>query len=164
MGEAETIRLRPIGFAHTNASDEETRAKPEGFEGTVEILPQFEDALDGLKGFSHLLVISYFDRLRPEQIGPLKVKPRRLLEAGLRLEDLPLVGVFSVDSPTRPNPIGLTLVRLIKVEGRILRVSGLDLFDGTPILDVKAYLQQYRAGDYSMAEWYAKLLEKARRL
>jgi len=93
-------------------------------------------------------VLAYFDRLRPEQIGPLKVKPRGLLRRGFKLEELPLLGVFALDSPTRPNPIGLSLVRLIKREGNRLFVQGLDFFDGTPILDIKGYRPQYRTDSY----------------
>jgi tRNA (Thr-GGU) A37 N-methylase len=101
----------------------------------------------------------YFDRLRPEQIGPLKVKPRGLLRRGFKLEDLPELGVFALDSPTRPNQIGLTLVRVVKREGRRIWVQGLDFFDGTPILDVKGYQPQYRSDDYTMPQWFRGLAD-----
>jgi len=74
--------------------------------------PGFQDGLDGLDGFSHIFVLSHLDRLKPEQIGVLKVRPRRLVGKGFKLDELPLVGVFALDSPTRPNPIALSLVRL----------------------------------------------------
>jgi tRNA (L-threonylcarbamoyladenosine(37)-C2) methyltransferase TrmO-like protein len=97
------------------------------------------------------------DRLRRDQIGPLQVKPRRLVNRGLKLEDLPLLGVFALDSPTRPNPIGLTLVRLLGRQGRFLNVSGLDYFDATPILDIKGYRPTYRVGEFDVPDWYKKL-------
>jgi tRNA-Thr(GGU) m(6)t(6)A37 methyltransferase TsaA len=127
---------------------------------SVEIFPEFHDALAGLEGFSHVFVLSYFNQLRPEQIGPLKVKPRRLLSKGFRLEELPLVGVFAIDSPTRPNPIGLSLVELVKVEGGNLTVRGLDCFDGTLVLDIKPYTAQHRADQYKLADWYEDLRAK----
>jgi tRNA (adenine37-N6)-methyltransferase len=94
-------------------------------------------------------------------VGPLKVRPRRLLRRGFTLEELPLVGVFAIDSPTRPNPIGLSLVTLLKIEGNRLRVRGLDLFDGTPILDIKPYRADYRAEQYELPEWYRSIRERA---
>ena len=72
------------------------------------------------------------------------MKPRGLLRRGFKLEALPLLGVFALDSPTRPNRIGLTLVCVVKGEGNRLFVQGLDFFDGTPILDIKGYRPQYR--------------------
>ncbi|HXK28308.1 MAG TPA: TrmO family methyltransferase, partial [Candidatus Binatia bacterium] len=104
-------------------------------------------------------VIVYFDRLRPEQIGPLKVKPRGLLRRGFKLEELPLLGVFALDSPTRPNPIGLTLVRLLRREGNRLFVQGLDFFDRTPVLDIKGYRPNYRADDFILPDWFRKLAD-----
>ena len=153
------IKFQPIGIIHTKGSDAEVREKGD-VEGELEIFPAFEEGLDGLDGYSHLFVLVYFDRLRPEQIGPLKVKPRGLLKRGFKLEELPLLGVFALDSPTRPNPIGLTLVELIKREGNRLFVKGLDFFDRTPILDIKGYRPQYHSDDYTLPEWFRKLADK----
>lgn len=150
------ITFKPIGIIHTGVSDDEVREKGD-CEGEVEIFPEFADGLDGVDGYSHLFVVIYFDRLRPEQIGPLKVKPRGLLRRGFKLEDLPELGVFALDSPTRPNPIGLTLVRLISRRGNRLFVKGLDFFDGTPVLDIKTYRGQYRADDFTVPQWFRTL-------
>lgn len=157
------IVLKPVGVVRTQASEEQVRRKPD-LEGIVEIYPDFEDALDGIDGFSHLFVICYFHNLRPEQVGPLKVKPRGLLRKGLRLEELPLLGVFALDSPTRPNPIGLTLVQFLRREKMRLFVKGLDVFDGTPILDIKGYRPQYRAENFSLPKWHGELMEKTRQI
>lgn len=157
----ERINFRAVGVVRTGASDDELRERHEEAESTIEVFPEFQEALEGLEGFSHIFVLSYLNKLRPEQIGPLKVKPRRLLRRGFTLEELPLVGVFAIDSPTRPNPIGLSLVTLLKIEGNRLHVRGLDLFNGTPILDIKPYRGDYREESYALAEWYRKIREKA---
>ena len=152
------INFKPIGVIHTQATD--TEVKEDGDRaGEIEIYPEFADGLAGIDGYSHLFVLVYFDRLRPEQIGPLKVKPRGLVRRGFKLEDLPELGVFALDSPTRPNPIGLTLVRVISRQDRRILVQGLDFFDGTPILDLKGYRPQYRTDNYTMPQWFQGLAD-----
>jgi len=151
-----TIQFTPIGIIHTTSTDAEVKVKG-GREGELEIYSEFAEGLEGIDGYSHLFVLVYFDRLRPEQIGPLKVKPRGLLRRGFTLEELPLLGVFALDSPTRPNPIGLTLVRLLRREGNRLFVQGLDFFDHTPILDIKGYRPNYRADDFTLPDWFRNL-------
>jgi tRNA-Thr(GGU) m(6)t(6)A37 methyltransferase TsaA len=153
------ITFKPIGIIHTQGSNAEVREKGE-LDGELEIYPEFAEALDGIDGYSHLFVLVYFDRLRPEQIGPLKVKPRGLLKRGFKLEELPLLGVFALDSPTRPNPIGLTLARFLRREGNRLFVEGLDFFDGTPILDIKGYRAQYRTDEFTVPEWFRALADE----
>ena len=152
--------FRQVGVVRTKSSDDRVKETDQELEASVEIFPEFQDALDGLDGFSHIFVLSYLHKLRPDQIGPLKVRPKRLLKAGLKAEELPWVGVFAIESPTRPNPIGLSLVKLIRREGTRLIVSGLDVFDGTPVLDVKPYTESYRADGYELAEWNKRLIEK----
>lgn len=153
------IDLTPIGVVRTGATDADVRAEPHDIEGELEVFAEYAPALEGIDGYSHLFVICYFDRLRPEQVGPLQVRPRRLTKKGFRLEDLPLLGVLALDSPTRPNAIGLTLVRLLGREGRRLSVLGLDLFDGTPILDIKGYQADYQPAEFSVPEWYTRLMD-----
>jgi len=160
MESREEFRLRPVGFVKTSASKDDVKLLRGAGDSRVEIYPEFRDALDGLEGFSHVFILSYFNQLRPDQIGPLRVKPRRLLSKGLELKDLPTVGVFALGSPTRPNPIGLSLVELLKVEEGALLVRGLDCFDGTPVLDVKAYRVDYRAESYEFPQWYRELKRK----
>lgn len=149
------IKLRPIGVVHTKGSDAEVKEKGD-LEGELVIYPEFQEALEGIDGYSHLFVIVYFDRLRREQIGPLRVKPRGLMRRGFTLEELPLLGVLALDSPTRPNPIGLTLVRFLGREANRLFVQGLDFFNETPILDIKGYCPQYRAENYTLPDWFRK--------
>lgn len=155
------IVLSPIGLVRTSASQDDVRLRSKESESIVEIYPEFQEALEGLRGFSHIFVLSYFNQLRPEQIGPLKVKPRRLIMKGFKLEELPLVGVFAIDSPTRPNPIGLSLARLMSIDAGKLTVRGLDCFDGTPVLDIKPSRPDYRADDYELSDWYKALRLRA---
>ena len=158
------FRAAPIGVVHTRETRDAIKEKRAGIVSEIEVFPEFEEALGGLEGFSHVFVISHLNQLRPEQIGPLKVKPKALLRYGLKLEELPTVGVFALDSPTRPNPIGLSLVSLVGRKGRTLTVRGLDVFDGTPVLDIKPYESGYRTEAYSVPEWHAALLRKAGRV
>ena len=92
----------------------------------------------------------------------LIVKPRRLVKYGFSLDELPDMGVFASDAPVRPNPIGLSVVRLHEINGRFLRVSGLDLFDGTPVIDIKPYTPDRVVKDYYLPKWYTELLNKVR--
>jgi tRNA-Thr(GGU) m(6)t(6)A37 methyltransferase TsaA len=149
------IKLRPIGVVHTKGTDAEVKEKGD-LEGELVIYPDFQEALEGIDGYSHLFVIVYFDRLRAEQVGPLRVKPRGLMRRGFTLEELPLLGVFALDSPTRPNPIGLTLVRFLGREANRLFVQGLDFFNETPILDIKGYRPQYHTENYTLPDWFRK--------
>lgn len=151
------VLFKPIGVVRTQASETDIRSESREIEAELEIFPEFEPGLEGIDGYSHLFVLGYFNKLRPDQISPLQVKPVRLVNRGFKLEELPVLGVFSLDSPTRPNPIGLTLVRFISREGRRLKVRGIDFFDGTPILDIKAYRPEYRADEFDVPEWYKKL-------
>ncbi len=97
-------------------------------EGVLEILPEFEPGLQDIEGFSHLYVIWEFDRSTGYDL------------VGTPPSDDRPHGVFATRAPRRPSPIGLTVVELLGREGRRLRVRGLDMLDGTPILDIKPYL------------------------
>jgi tRNA-Thr(GGU) m(6)t(6)A37 methyltransferase TsaA len=162
VGSAKQMALKPVGVVHTKASDSQIKEEHREVEAVVEIFPEFEEALQGLDGYSHLFILSYLHKLRPDQIGPLKVKPKRATRRGFKLEELPTLGVFALDSPTRPNPIGLTLVRLVKRHGRKLFVAGIDLFDSTPVVDIKPYQPDYQVNKYTVPEWYLKLMDKRR--
>ncbi len=129
--------MRTIGVVRSPYT--ETRQIPKGCgarheaEGTLEVLPEFEPGLTDIEGFSHLYVVWVFDRAEGyELVGtpPTDSKPH---------------GVFATRSPRRPNPIGLTVVRLLGRAGCKLRVAGVDMLDGTPILDIKPYLSSIAA-------------------
>ena len=159
----EEVKFSPIGIVHRKAADDVVKEKAGGLESVIEIYPRYQEGLAGLEGFSHIFVLAYFSRLRPGQVGPLKVKPKRLVKYGLKLEEIPEVGVFALDSPTRPNPIGLSLARLLRIEeGNKLVVADLEYFDGTPILDIKPYQAGYRTEKYELPRWNTELSKKAK--
>jgi tRNA-Thr(GGU) m(6)t(6)A37 methyltransferase TsaA len=135
----QTFTMRPIGYVRSRYT--ETSQIPKGCgashdaEGTIEIVPEFEQGLLDIEGFSHLYVLWVFDRNTDyELVGtpPSDDRPH---------------GVFATRSPYRPNPIGQTIVRLHGREGRVLRVAGLDMLDGTPVLDIKPYLTSVPDGE-----------------
>ena len=124
--------MRPIGYV--KSTYKETHEIPKGLgakheaEGVLEIMTEYEPGLMDIEGFSHLIVIWAFDR---SEGFKLVVTPP---------SDDRLHGVFATRSPQRPNPIGLTVVELMGREGPVLRVRGIDMLDGSPILDIKPYL------------------------
>jgi tRNA (adenine37-N6)-methyltransferase len=123
---------QPIGFVSSPYKD--TGEIPKGLgakhevDGMLKILPEFELGLTDIEGFSHLIVIWAFDRSQGFDL------------LGTPPSDNRPHGVFATRSPRRPNPIGLTTVELLRREGRLLHVRGVDMLDGTPILDIKPYL------------------------
>ena len=131
------IHLRPIGVVRSRYVN--TADIPKGLgaqhaaEGVLEIRPELEAGLADIEGFSHLYVIWIFDRAEGAE-----------LTAWPPSDDRPH-GVFATRSPQRPNPIGLTVVELLGRDGARLRVKGLDMLDGTPILDIKPYLSNVPA-------------------
>jgi tRNA-Thr(GGU) m(6)t(6)A37 methyltransferase TsaA len=133
------MTLEPIGVVHSPYRDTTDVPKGAGAqhdaEGILEIRPELEPGLADIEGFSHLIVIWVFHR----SAGPELV-------AYPPSDDRPH-GVFATRSPQRPNPIGLTVVRLLGRDGPKLRVHGVDMLDGTPILDIKPYLSSVPAGE-----------------
>jgi tRNA (adenine37-N6)-methyltransferase len=145
----DTIVMRPIGYARTPFT--ETSAIPKGLdakhvaEGVLEIRPDLEDGLTDIEGFSHLYVIWAFHR---SEGYDLLTKPPS--------DDRPH-GLFATRTPRRPNPIALTVVELIRRDANRLHVRGVDMVDGSPILDIKPYLsglteQQVKRGWLEEAE------------
>lgn len=131
------IQLEPIGVVRSPYTEggqvpKGTGAKHEA-EGWLELRPELEAGLTDIEGFSHLFVIWVFDRSAGYDLlaqPPTATRPH---------------GVFTTRSPRRPNPIALTVVELLERDGRRLRVRGLDMLDGTPILDLKPYLSSVPA-------------------
>ncbi len=124
--------MKPIGVVRSQYSDTAEIPKGRGAEhhaeGVLDILPEYEQGLTDIDGFSHLYVIWVFDRAEGSSLiatPPSDNKPH---------------GVFATRSPQRPNPIGLTVVTLLRREANTLFVRGVDMLDGTPILDIKPYL------------------------
>lgn len=127
-----TIAFTPIGFVRSPFTDTAQIPKGPGAEhtaeGVLELRPELREGLTDIEGFSHLYVIWVFDRVQGHTLlstPPTATRPH---------------GVFATRSPRRPNPIGLTVVTLLRRDGHELHVRGVDMLDGTPILDIKPYL------------------------
>jgi tRNA (adenine37-N6)-methyltransferase len=142
------IILKPIGVVQTDASGDEVRDKSRLSQ--ILINHELAEALDGITGFSHLFVLFWLHQIPAEQRKTLKVHPRGR-------KDMPLLGAFATRTMLRPNPVGLTLVELIQVEGNVLTVRGLDAFDGTPVLDIKPFDSWDTAQAFKVPEWWTKL-------
>jgi tRNA-Thr(GGU) m(6)t(6)A37 methyltransferase TsaA len=129
------IQYTPIGVIHSPFSDSAKMpiqpSGARGIPGEIEIEPQFIPALDDLEGFSRIIVLYHFHRVRKcslRVIPFLDTRPR---------------GLFATRAPSRPNPIGISVVRLTGVEGSLIRVTDIDVLDGTPVLDIKPYIPDF---------------------
>jgi tRNA-Thr(GGU) m(6)t(6)A37 methyltransferase TsaA len=144
---------RPIGYVRSPFRQTSEIPKGPGArhpeEGTLEIRPEFEAGLADVEGFSHLFVLWVF-----HQAGGYE------LTANPPTDNRPH-GVFATRSPRRPNPIGLTVVELLGREGRTLRVRGVDMLDGSPILDIKPYLSSIPESSLRRG-WLAQAEARAR--
>ncbi|MCX8187748.1 MAG: tRNA (N6-threonylcarbamoyladenosine(37)-N6)-methyltransferase TrmO [Nitrososphaeria archaeon] len=158
----ELIVVKPIGYVHTSYDDAEvSQSWPRGVSGYIEILPEYIDGISGLEGFSHILILAWMHKVSEEKRRVLRVRYKRLLQAGISPEELPEVGVFASDSPHRPNPIAITTARIIKIEKNMIYVDGIDLYNGTPVLDLRAYMPHHSLREFSIPDWYQHLLEKS---
>ena len=142
------LELTPIGLIHSpHRQAEGTPIQSRwaaGIEGTVELFPEFAPGLRDLEGFDRIWLLYWFDRARAAQ---LEVVP--YLDTQKR-------GVFATRAPSRPNPIGLSCVRLLAVEGSLLRVADVDVLDGTPLLDIKPYVPEFDVFTAQRVGWYAR--------
>jgi tRNA-Thr(GGU) m(6)t(6)A37 methyltransferase TsaA len=151
----EEIVLKPIGFVRTKAVGDEVKDK--GRISQIVVNGKLAEALEGIEGFSHLFVLFWLNEISSEERKTVKVHPRGR-------QDLPLLGVFATRTKLRPNPIGLTMVELVKVEGNVLTVRGLDAFDKTPILDIKPFDFWDTPKEAKVPQWWTKMeKEKAQK-
>ena len=148
----QTIILKPIG--HVVSPVEETVDEKWGCVlSRVVLLPEYAGGLDGLDGFSHVIIVTYLNKAKYEPAMHLKRRPRGL-------ESMPLVGIFSQRAKDRPNPIGITAVRVVRVGTDHLEVQGLDAINGTPVLDIKPYYPHYdKIENPQTPEWVAELMK-----
>ena len=148
------MKLAPIGIIHSPHSQptgtpvQSTYAT--GFTGTVEIFPAFAAGLRDLAGFERIWLIYWFDRVCAAQ---LEVVPYL---------DTASHGIFATRAPCRPNPIGFSSVRLLGIDGNLLRVADLDMLDGTPLLDLKPYVPAFDAFTAERIGWCSRLAEGTR--
>ncbi len=142
------ICYTPIGVIHSPFK--EPRGVPiqpaaaRGVRGTVEVFSEYVEGLKDLDGFSHIILIYHFHLARKKS---LLVTP---------FLDNEQNGVFATRAPSRPNPIGLSVVRLLKVEGSILEVENVDIVDGTPLLDIKPYVPEFDHFKVERCGWLEK--------
>jgi len=142
------FEFAPIGTIHSPFSEPEDMpiqpAGAEGYAGTVEVFEGFRAGLVDLDGFSHIFLLDVFHYSR-----------------GFDLRVVPFLdsrqhGVFATRAPRRPNPIGLSVVRLERIEHGVLQVSNIDILDGTPLLDIKPYVPAFDAPDQVRSGWLEK--------
>ena len=120
----------------------------------IHLEPQYQGGLQGLEGFSHVLVVFYLDRIPPFDAA------NQLLRRPRGMENMQELGVFAQRTKYRPNPIGVTAVALQGIKGNILSVRGLDALDGTPVLDIKPYIPEFdRIKDVGLPDWVAHVME-----
>ena len=129
------MQIKPIGVIYTPFSDiAEMPIQPsgaQGIEGQIEIAPELVEGLKDLEGFSHIIVLYQFHQVTRTE---LSVTPFLDAEAH---------GIFATRAPTRPNPIGLSVLELKDISANVLRVGNVDILDGTPLLDIKPYVPEF---------------------
>jgi tRNA-Thr(GGU) m(6)t(6)A37 methyltransferase TsaA len=139
------IKYKPIGIIHSPFKEPKgTPIQPAGAKGTngiVEIFPEYAEGLKDIEGFSHIILLYHFHLSK----GPaLIAKPYM---------DNKTHGVFAMRGPSRPNPIGISVVRLAKVEGKMLHIRDVDIVDGTPLLDIKPYVPEFDIREVEGIGW-----------
>jgi tRNA-Thr(GGU) m(6)t(6)A37 methyltransferase TsaA len=146
--------VKPIGIIHTPFREPADAPIQGSFEpdreGTVEVFNRYADGLADVDGFSHLILLYMFHNAKPTA---LLVKPFLVDE---------LKGVFATRSPRRPNGIGLTIVRLLGREGNVLRVTGVDMLEGTPLIDIKPYVPDFDHRTEIRCGWLDDALQERR--
>jgi tRNA-Thr(GGU) m(6)t(6)A37 methyltransferase TsaA len=146
--QAMEMHLTPIGIIHSPHQRAEgtpvQAALATGVQGTVEVFPEYAAGLRDLDGFERVWLVYWFDRARPAE---LVVTPY--------LDTTPR-GLFATRAPCRPNPIGLSAVRLLGIVGSVLQVEGLDILDHTPLLDIKPYIPAFDACEAKRIGWCAE--------
>jgi tRNA (adenine37-N6)-methyltransferase len=146
------IKFKPIGIIHSpfktvqGTPIQPTAAK--GIEGIIKIFPEYAEGLKDIEGFSHIILIFH---LHLSGKTSLRVKPF--------MDNQPR-GLFATRAPSRPNPIGLSIVRLVNVEERTLHIKDVDIVDGTPLLDIKPYVPGFDSREDIKIGWLEKNIHK----
>jgi tRNA-Thr(GGU) m(6)t(6)A37 methyltransferase TsaA len=146
------IKYKPIGIIHSPFKKPKgTPIQPagaRGVNGRVEILSEYSEGLKDIEGFSHIVLLYHFHLSKP---SALIVKPYMDSEAH---------GVFAMRGPSRPNPVGISVVSLVKVEGNTLHIQDVDIVDGTPLLDIKPYVPEFDTREAARIGWLDKRVHK----
>jgi tRNA (adenine37-N6)-methyltransferase len=142
------ISYQPIGIIHSPFKNIKgmpiQSAGAKGIKGTIELDPKFTVGLKDLEGFSHIILLYHFHLSKSYS---LTVKP---------FLDEAMHGVFATRAPRRPNPIGLSIVKLLSIEGRTLHIEEVDIVDGTPLLDIKPYVPEFDVKRAKRIGWLSK--------
>ena len=148
----EPVTYRPIGVIHTPFTDVDGMpiqpAAAAGVRGTIDLDPGFAAGLLDLDGFSHLILLYHLHQVRAPR---LTVTPF--------LDDRPH-GIFATRSPARPNPVGLSTVRLVRVLGSTIEIEDVDMLDGTPLLDIKPYIPAFDDRPGARVGWFTGRLDR----
>jgi tRNA-Thr(GGU) m(6)t(6)A37 methyltransferase TsaA len=149
------IRFRPIGVIRTRFKKTAGMPiQPRGAgkaKGTIELRPEYGEGLRDLSGFSHVVLLYHFH----------KAKKAKLLVTPFM--DTEKRGVFATRAPSRPNAIGLSIVRLVSVEGATLTVEGIDVLDGTPLLDIKPFVPEFDTVRFVKTGWLGRARRRVAR-
>jgi len=145
-----SVEVKPIGIIHTPFKRrEDTPIQPSrsNARGEIEVFRQYEEGLEDVDGFSHIILIYQFHKTRGYS---LKVKP--YLDDKLR-------GLFATRAPRRPNRIGMSVVKLLKRKKNILFIEGIDVLEGTPLLDIKPYVPAFHPKESVNIGWLQRKLK-----
>lgn len=141
--------VKPIGVVKSSIKNRRKVAHDD-LKAQIIVDPAYQKALDGIDSFSHIIIVFWLHKIKKGERLIMQVHP-------YRNPSLPLKGVFATRSPVRPNPIGLTVVKLLKRKENLLTVTGLDAIDGTPVLDIKPYLpEQFSNVELTIPGWVKK--------
>jgi tRNA (adenine37-N6)-methyltransferase len=148
----EIINFKPIGIVHTPFKKlQGMPIQPTGavgVKGQIEIFPELNDGLKDLDGFSHIILLYNFHKVKESK---LKVIP--FLDKKVR-------GVFATRAPRRPNAIGLSIVKLVEINGNIIQIENVDILDGTPLLDIKPYIPHVDQQEVLKLGWLENKTER----
>ncbi len=146
------IKCKSIGIIYSPFKEPKgTPIQPagaEGINGTIEIFPEYAEGLRDIEGFSHIILLYHFHLSKG---SPLLTKPYM---------DNEMHGVFAMRGPSRPNPIGISVVRLTRVEGNRLHIQDIDVVDGTPLLDIKPYVPEFDTRQVERIGWLENNIQK----
>ena len=129
------ILLQPVGVVKNSINDREHYGWKNIYSDIL-VKGEYLPALDGLADFSHIIVLFWLDKVTSEERATRRAHPQRK-------DEIPELGIFAWHSSRRPNPIGMSVVRLLEVQGNGVKVEGLDAIDGTPALDLRPYVESY---------------------
>jgi tRNA-Thr(GGU) m(6)t(6)A37 methyltransferase TsaA len=151
------MKFKPIGIIHTpykKDSDAPYQAYKSKDTGKIEVFKEYQEGLKDVEGFSHFIILYEFHKSVKRSVK----KEHYLNSQGLLVKpylDDAQHGLFATRSPNRPNPIGLTVVELLERKGNILKVRGIDMLDGTPLLDIKPYVPTFDRKNNVRIGWLA---------